>query len=113
VIPPRGASTPQSRTEAPTKAPALTPSKELSNGEGYIVQLGAFSSSANAKQLLRKLKLEKFPAYTEQVKTTQGEKTRVRVGPYPSMEVAEKARDRLKTLKLVFGNDARVMRAGE
>jgi DedD protein len=93
--------------------PALTSSKELANGEGYIVQLGAFSSPANAKQLLHKLKLEKFPAYTESVKTTQGEKTRVRVGPYSSAEVAEKARDRLKTLKLVFGNDARVMRVGE
>jgi DedD protein len=107
----RGSPAPQARTEAP--APALTPSKELANGDGYIVQLGAFSSPANAKQLLHKLKLEKFPAYTEAVRTTQGEKTRVRVGPYPNAEVAEKARDRLKTLKLVFGNDARVMRAGE
>ena len=109
----RAASAPQSKNETPTKAPALTPSKELANGDGYIVQLGAFSSSANAKQLLHKLKLEKFPAYIEPVKTTQGEKTRVRVGPYPSVEVAEKARARLKTLKLVFGNDAQVMRAGE
>jgi DedD protein len=109
----RAAPAPQAGSEAPTKAPALTPSRELANGDAYIVQLGAFSSSANAKQLLHKLKLEKFPAYIEPVKTTQGEKTRVRVGPYPSVEVAEKARDRLKTLKLVFGNDARVMRAGE
>ena len=77
-----------------------------------MVQLGAFSNSSNAKQLLQQLKAQKFPAYTEPLKTPQGEKTRVRVGPYPSAEVAEKARARLKALKLTM-SDARVVPAGE
>ena len=37
---------------------------------------------------------------------TGGDRTRVRVGPYPSREAAEKARDRLKSLKLIIGEAA-------
>jgi DedD protein len=78
-----------------------------------VIQLGAYSKASNAKQLLKELKAHKFPAFSETVKTQNGEKTRVRVGPYPSAEVAEKARDRLRALKLVPVSDAKVVRMGE
>jgi len=106
-------STDAAKSEPATKTQSATPSKESAASDSYVVQAGAFSSAANAKQLLHKIKAERFPAYTELTKNAQGEKTRVRVGPYASLEAAEKARDRLKALKLVFGNDARVVRDGE
>ncbi|HEV8261658.1 MAG TPA: SPOR domain-containing protein, partial [Burkholderiales bacterium] len=41
-----------------------------------------------------------------------GDRTRVRVGPYDSREAAEKARQRMRALKLVIG-DATVVRQGD
>lgn len=89
------------------------PATQSSANEGFVIQLGAYSNATNAKQLLKQLKAHKFPAYTEPVKAQHGEKMRVRVGPYPSAEVAEKARERLKSLKLLPGSDAKVVRMGE
>jgi DedD protein len=101
----------QRQSEQAAKAAARAAAKPAA-GEGFVVQLGAFSNSANAKHLLQQIKAHKFPVYSEALKTPQGEKTRVRVGPYSSAEVAEKARARLKALKLTMG-DARVVPAGE
>ena len=78
--------------------------------ESYVVQLGAFSNAANAKALQKKLQDNKFKAYTELVKNAAGDRTRVRVGPYASREAADKARDRLKTMKLIIGEAAVVRR---
>ena len=80
-----------------------------------MIQLGAYTKQASAKQVLQRLKAQKFPAYTEPVKTPQGTRTRVRAGPYPTVEAAEKARERLRSLKLmpVSVSDAKVVPMGE
>ncbi len=78
--------------------------------DSFVVQLGAFSNAANAKALQKKLQDNKFKAYTELVKNANGDRTRVRVGPYASREAAEKARDRLKAMKLIIGDAAVVRR---
>jgi DedD protein len=91
-----------------TASPANTHAEE-----GYVIQLGAYTNAANAKQLLQQIKARKLPAYIEPVKTPNGQKTRVRVGPYPSVEAAEKARERLKALKLMPVSDAKVVHMGE
>ena len=57
------------------------------SAEGYVAQVGAFSNLDTAKQELKKLKKWGFKAYTEKV----GDKMRVRVGPYPDRDKAEKA----------------------
>jgi DedD protein len=90
------------------KAVAATAS-HAGGDDRFVVQLGAFSNAGNAKALQRKLQDNKFKAYTEIVKNAGGDRTRVRVGPYPSREAAEKARDRLKSMKLIIG-DAAVVR---
>ena len=66
----------------------------------------------NARALQRKLQENKFKAYTEVMRSSGAERTRVRVGPYDSREAAEKARQRMRALKLVIG-DATVVRQGE
>jgi DedD protein len=55
--------------------------------ETYVAQVGAYSNQGTAKQELKKLKKWGFKAYTEKA----GDKTRVRVGPYPDRDKAEKA----------------------
>lgn len=97
------------RTEA--EKPAARP-KPAASADEYVVQLGAFSNAANAKALQKKLQENKFKAYTELIKGSGGERTRVRVGPYPTREAAEQARTQLKARKLVIG-DATVVRKGD
>jgi len=92
------------------KARPAPPSHSAVGDEVFVVQLGAFSSAANAKTLQRKLQDNKFKAYTELVKNPGGDRTRVRVGPYASREAAEKARERLKSMKLIIGEAAVVRR---
>ena len=82
------------------------------NSEGFVVQLGAFSNSENASRLAAIVRESKFEAYTEVVSTTQGDRTRVRVGPFDTRAAAEEARGRLKRRKLTFGEPT-IVRSSE
>jgi DedD protein len=82
---------PAARAEA-SRAEAILAGR----AETYVVQLGAYKDEANVASLRNKLKAEGFPTYTENV----ADKTRVRVGPYPSREAAEQAGNRLRQLGL-------------
>ncbi len=66
----------------------------------YGVQVAAFSAADKAKGLRDQLVANGLRSYTESVSTAQGLRTRVRLGPFPSREAAEKARQKLKTMKL-------------
>jgi DedD protein len=95
----------------PAQKHEIKPGQAYADGEeSFVVQLGAFSNAANARALQKKLQDNKFKAYTELVKSAGGDRTRVRVGPYPTREAAEKARDRLKAMKLIIGEAAVVRR---
>jgi DedD protein len=67
-------------------------------GAEYVVQVGVFADPAAAVDMLKAAKL---PYYTEALKDNL---TRVRAGPFPSKEAAEKARERLKGLGLEPGS---------
>lgn len=61
----------------------------------WIVQLGAFSDPARARA--RKALLDKLGivSYVEVAHTGAGTRTRVRAGPFPTREAAEKVREQL------------------
>jgi len=103
---------PEAAPKAEAPKPEPKPAQQVAVSQDYVVQLGAFSNAANARSLQRKLQENKFKAYTELIKSSGGERTRVRVGPYDSREAAEKARQRMRSLKLVIG-DATVVRQGD
>ena len=67
------------------------------NGQ-WILQLGAYAESGNVKVLQGKVKELGYPSYTEKVNTPQGERIRVRAGPFSSKAAAEKAQARLKQI---------------
>jgi DedD protein len=100
------------KAETPKPEPTPAPVQPAKASEDFVVQLGAFSNAANARALQRKLQENRFKAYTEVIKSSNGERTRVRVGPYDSREAAEKARQRMRALKLVIG-DATVVPQGD
>lgn len=71
----------------------------LSGGaEAWVVQLGAYKEAGNVKLLVAKLKGMGVPAYTEKFDSPHGTRTRVRAGPFPSKEAAEKARAKIKVV---------------
>jgi DedD protein len=92
------------RTEPIRTEPANAgSSKSKAADEGYVVQLGAFSDASNALRLAKMVDDARFTAYTEEVTTSGGKRTRVRVGPYPTRTAAEDASKRLKARKLTYG----------
>ena len=62
------------------------------------MQYGAFSEQKNAKQRQTELKAKGVNTFTEVVKTSAGDKIRVRSGPYAVREEAEKVRVKVKPL---------------
>ncbi len=66
--------------------------------ESWEVQLGAYQNPASVTILVGKLKQLDLPTYTEKVDTPNGPRTRVRAGPFPTQEAAEKARVRAKII---------------
>lgn len=73
---------PAKKAETPPPPPA----------EEFVVQVGAF---ANPQAAIAKLKSAKMPYTTEAM---QGNLTRVRAGPFPSRDAADKALEQLKGL---------------
>ncbi|MGH8671446.1 MAG: SPOR domain-containing protein [Burkholderiales bacterium] len=79
-----------------TVAKAPAPAKTAA--PGFVVQLGAFTDDANAKLLRDRLASQGISAYKETFATAQGNKTRVRAGPYASREQAEKIMEKLRAM---------------
>lgn len=83
--------------EADARAQAAT------TDQPWAVTLDAFADAKNAKQLRARLTAAGIKSYTEPVKTSKGELTRVRAGPFPSKAAAEGARAKLVAMGLKPG----------
>lgn len=70
-------------------------SKPAAKGGEFLVLIGAFSNEANVKNLKDKLSEQGIKTFSEPLDTPQGRKTRVRAGPFPNREAAEKALEKM------------------
>lgn len=106
---------PETRAEAPPKpAPQADDSakarallegkdgKDTDAGEGdrVVVQVGAFSDAAKARDARIKLEKAGLKTYTQVVETKDGKRVRVRVGPFANKAEADRAASRIKKLDL-------------
>jgi len=66
-------------------------------GVGFVVQLGAFSSTARAHDLLERVRNAGIVAFTDTVNTSRGRLTRVNAGPVTSRGEAEQLKARVKS----------------
>ncbi|MCA3085500.1 MAG: SPOR domain-containing protein [Rhodocyclaceae bacterium] len=82
------------------KAPSTTAA-----ATGFVIQLGAYRDADNAKALVARMKEVKLPVFTDELPVKSGTVTRVRVGPFPTKEIADGA---LVQVKLA-GVDGRVV----
>lgn len=89
-----------SKAQDAAKAQALLDGK-AAGGEGrFVVQVGAFSDAARAKEARTKLEHAGLKTYTQVVDTKEGQRTRVRVGPFSDKGDADKAAQKIKALAL-------------
>lgn len=98
----------QARAEAkPAAAPvkdapkASAAAQAKAAAESFMVPLGMFSKADNVRQVRAKAGAAGFKTFTEPVAGSQN--VRVRAGPFPSRDAAEKARDKLKGAGLDVG----------
>lgn len=81
-------------------APAGKPpeSAAAKSGGQRVILIGAFTNPDNAKQLQSKISAAGVNSYTEILDSPDGKKTRVRAGPFPNREAAEKALEQLQKI---------------
>ncbi|WP_374682757.1 SPOR domain-containing protein [Accumulibacter sp.] len=77
--------------------PPPPPPPVASDGQ-YVILVGAFADPANVKKLVAKIDRAGVATYTEILNSPAGKRTRVRAGPFPNREAAEKALDKLKKI---------------
>ncbi|MFN4325334.1 MAG: SPOR domain-containing protein [Azonexus sp.] len=71
-------------------------SKPAAKSGEYLVLIGAFANEANVRILKTKLAEQGIKTFSEPLDTPQGRKTRVRAGPFPNREAAEKALEKMR-----------------
>jgi DedD protein len=98
--PPAPVTPPSATKDSPKPAPppattkpatASTSKPAIPADDAWAVQLGAFSSKANADGMAAELKAKGYPAYV-----TPGPQFKVRVGPFAKREAAEQVAARLR-----------------
>ncbi|MBO9513772.1 MAG: SPOR domain-containing protein [Variovorax sp.] len=81
-------------------AAAAKPAAAADDNGRFVVQVGAFADADKAREVRQKLEKAGLKTYTNVAKTADGERTRVRVGPFASRAEADKAAGKVKGLSL-------------
>jgi len=86
---------PETKT-APMEKPAKAPAVADKITQGWVVQVGTFSSTDNANHLRDKLKSHGHTVHTESVTLAGKKALRLRVGPFSNKELAVKAQAQIR-----------------
>src|SRR5258706_6310195 len=93
LVPAKAGTQENSAQAAPAKSETQPSAPKL---EGFAVQVGAFKEEAKLQQAHEKLAAARIPHYVER----RGDLNRLRAGPYPTREDAEKALASVKAASL-------------
>jgi cell division protein FtsN len=91
------ANLPKATTQTVTAVPAQPAPAAASGSSGYLLQVGAFPSAADAEALKAKLALQGFVANVQSVKVGAQTYNRVRLGPFKSATELEGTKQRLQS----------------
>jgi len=92
--------------KAPAAQAEARPARAAPKLVGFAVQVGAFREDAKLAQAREKVSAARLPHYTERLDGNAGDLTRLRAGPFPTRESADKAAAQLKRAGLA---DVRVV----
>lgn len=96
TVEPKAAEFKPAPPRAATTATAAKPTQPAPRLAGFAVQVGAFRDDQKLAQAREKLTAAKIVHYTERLDGSGGELTRLRAGPFPTREAADKAAAQLK-----------------
>ena len=97
----RTTTAPQAATPAAPAPAAETPSKRPVAQPGpYLINVGLFAQQDNALRAHARLKEAGLPAISESLQMRNGQRTRVRVGPFATQAQADAAAGRIRALGL-------------
>jgi DedD protein len=85
---------------AKPSAPSAPASAAQATGERFVVQVGAYADAARAREVRLNIERTGLKTYAQVVNTAQGNRTRVRLGPFASRAEAEKTAKKLQSLGL-------------
>lgn len=88
------AKTPKTAAAKASQAAKATPAK------GIYINAGLFANPDNAHNALAKLQAAGLPALAQELETSQGTRTRIRVGPMANLAQAEATIQKIKALNL-------------
>ncbi|WP_235033883.1 SPOR domain-containing protein [Pantoea sp. 18069] len=93
---------PEAKPDEAARARALLEGRSTADAgnERVVVQVGAFGDADKAREVRARLEAAGLKAFTQTVTTKDGQRTRVRVGPFNSRAEADKAAARVKGLGL-------------
>ncbi|MGK2946474.1 MAG: cell division protein DedD [Candidatus Malihini olakiniferum] len=94
------------RSVTPMSQPVVRPEvrQEISpTGQAYVIQLGALKNTAKVNEILAKLRLSGYRAYTVPSTPVVGQITRIYVGPDASKKKLQSALDALQQLSGLSG----------
>lgn len=86
---------PASSTE--TRAEARASLTETPRAQGYFLQVGAFASEKAARDQVERIRRLGATAFTERIRTQQGERIRVRLGPFATRDASDALRQKLRS----------------
>ena len=78
------------------EARAASSAQPMPRLEGFAVQVGAFRDERTLEQARAKLAAAGIPHYIERLEASGGGLTRLRAGPFPTREAAERARSTIR-----------------
>ena len=82
--------------EGKTLPPQASSTTELR----LVLQVGAYADAAKAREARLKMEKAGFKTYTQEVQLKEGKRLRVRIGPFETRALAEKAAEKAKKLDL-------------
>lgn len=97
--PPAAPATAAPQPPAPTPAPAPTATRP-DPLQSFAINVGLFADAGNADRVLTRLIDAGLPAFIQVVDSPNGQRTRVRVGPFASRALADDAAARIRSLGL-------------
>lgn len=88
------------RAQALLDGKAASAEQPAAKAGRFVVQVGAFAEASKAREVRLKVERAGVKTYTHVAETKDGQRIRVRVGPFASRAEAEKAADKIKKLDL-------------
>lgn len=89
---------PLPKAAEPAKTTASAPAP--ATGQRFYINVGLFAQDANARRAHTTLQKAGVAAFTQELDTGKGKRTRVRAGPFDTQSEADGAAEKIRALKL-------------